>query len=191
MWNEAEWEKMSQIWTLVLISPDDSVGFLPWWAGPLRQRRTSRVITCWFPHQFKADLTAEARGAITACPEDLWHIQENVKGAYCCWITVYLLVKQTEQAKQCQSEAKITSVDSYTPVRTSLNRVESNGHQEETLSQAPLDAVEIPVSVVLMHKYRPLVVIFVPGHFKQAEAAVTRCPLWTLCSCDIAPYIRA
>lgn len=86
MWNEAEWEKMSQIWTLVLISPDDSVGFLPWWAGPLRQRRTSRVITCWFPHQFKADLTAEARGAITACPEDLWHIQENVKGAYCCWI---------------------------------------------------------------------------------------------------------
>lgn len=106
MWNEAGWEKMSQIWTPVLISPDDSVGFLPWWAGPLWQRlfsRTSWVITCWFPCRFKADLTAEARGAITACPEDLWHIQEKVKGASRCRI---MFLSETDRTNKTVLDVK-------------------------------------------------------------------------------------
>lgn len=97
---------MSQIWSLVLISLDEwSVGFLPWWAGRLRQRlfsRTSWVIRCWFPCRFKADLT-EARGAITACLEDLWHIQVNAKGAYCCRI---MSLSETDRTSKTVSDMK-------------------------------------------------------------------------------------
>lgn len=100
------WDEFGQIWSLVLISLDDSVGFLPWWAGRLSQRlfsRTSWVIRCWFPCRFKADLTAEARGAITACLEDLWHIQVNAKGAYCCRI---MSLSETDRTSKTVSDVK-------------------------------------------------------------------------------------
>lgn len=73
------------------------------WFSTAQTMPLQQVITCWFPRRFKADLTAEAWGAITACPEDLWHIRENVKGVYCCGI---MSLSETDRTSKTVSDVK-------------------------------------------------------------------------------------
>lgn len=174
MWNKAGWEKMSPIRTPVLISPDDSVGFLPWWAGPLGQRlfsRTSWVITCWFLHQFKVDLTAEARGAITACPEDLWHIQENVKGAYWCRI---MSLSETDRTSKTVSDMKQRSPVLILTLQWGFCWMALEGEKKDTSNRCcarllqTLRRISFSCPVTRMQKQCPLPAISNSGHFKQA-----------------------
>lgn len=77
-------------------------------------------------HQFKADLTARALGAITACREDLWHIQEKVKGAYCCKIISLSETDRTSKKRKKNTGEQGTCQRAMTDTQNRLCQCISN-----------------------------------------------------------------